>query len=116
MESTPNSKSKLCETYYALHIAGYFRAEKHVQLVTNGFVGPAAEAVRLGTFETILAKSYECPFCDVLIQSLCNRRIMWRRITPQQYLAQSGTAGQELECWIFSYAFAQSREGKAFRV
>ncbi|KAB2571506.1 hypothetical protein DBV05_g9853 [Lasiodiplodia theobromae] len=115
MTTTQGQMDSLCDTCSNINFLEYFQQAIHYKTDRNKFIGPTQDAIRLGDFEDILEKSARCSFCRIVVKALCHRRCYsYRR--PQAVLQNSRMTGQPLQCWMYSYPFAESPAQDTFRI
>lgn len=115
MTTTQGQMDSLCDTCSSINFLEYFQQAIHYRTDRNEFIGPTQDAIRLGDFEDILEKSGRCSFCRIVVKALCHRRCYsYRR--PQAVLQNSRMTGQPLQCWMYSYPFAESPGQDSFRI
>ncbi|OJD35217.1 het-domain-containing protein [Diplodia corticola] len=106
----------LCDTCSKINIYSYFRQAIHCRTGRLGsFVAPTQDAVALGDLEDILDKSVECSFCRIVIKAICHRR-HYSDKDPKAVLASSRSTGKPMQCWMYSYLFAESPAQDTFRI
>ena len=118
MEPVPDNQ--LCESCSKINILQYFQRAVHSRVDESGFVGPTRDALKLGTVNILYKRSSKCSFCRLVIQAMCNRDCD-SDISPEHLVAESQKAQNPIECWLYSYCFAESNLGdvestKAFRI
>jgi hypothetical protein len=99
----------LCAVCANIDFAGYFRNETHVRRYKGGCTRPNEDAVRLGYLEEVYDRSIDCSFCRLTIKALCRR---WERsswTTPQELVDLSNKSGQMMDCYIYSYLYAENK-------
>jgi Heterokaryon incompatibility protein (HET) len=99
----------LCAVCANIDFGEYFRSETHVRRHDGYWVRPSEDAVRLGYLEEVFERSIYCSFCRLTIKALCRRweRSMWQ--TPQELVDQSKKDGEMMECYIYSYLYAENK-------
>lgn len=118
MDPVPNHQ--LCKNCATINIRQYFQHALHSRVDKSNFVGPTKDALKLGTFESLHKRSSECCLCRLVVKAICNRRI-GRKRKIESIIAESQKAQTPIECWLYSYCFADSNRGdvksaKAYRI
>lgn len=110
----------LCQVCAQIDFADYFRRATNSRVDEDGCVGATPDAFRLGLLEHIYQKSSDCPFCWLVVNAICEKQIN-SDFPPKALLARVQTAGSVVECWIYSYLYAdnapsQADSTKAYRI
>ena len=116
----PFPENQLCESCSKINILLYFQRAIHSRVDQLGYVGPTRDALKLGTVDTLHKRRSQCSFCRLVIQAVCNLRID-STLSPERLVAISQKTLAPIECWLYSYCFADSNPGdirspKAFRI
>lgn len=105
MKPLPKRGQQLCKICEGIDFNDYFRRAVNCHTYQDGFVGANKNAVRLGLFEEIVQKSSFCSFCYLVAMAICRRRSSWV-FNPQQKIAADRKRGVVMECWMYSYIYA----------
>ena len=97
---------QLCKICEGIDFKEYFRRAIDCHVYEDGFVGANKNALRLGFFEEIVQRSSSCSFCYLVAMSICRRRSSWL-FSPQQKIAADRKRGFVMECWMYSYIYAE---------
>ena len=118
MEPVPDNQ--LCESCSKINISQYFQRAVHSRVDQSGYAGPTRDALKLGTVDTLHKRGFQCSFCRLVIQAVCYTPIE-SNLSPERLIAKSQKVLAPIECWLYSYYFADSNPGdirspKAFRI
>jgi len=110
----------LCQVCTSINFSEYFQRAINSRVDDQGFPGASLNAFRLGVFEDIYRKSSTCAFCRLAVDAVCNNNI-WSSPTPEAIMACNQTEGRGVECWMYSYLYADNDPDtadsqKAFRI
>ena len=114
------SDQHLCQICTNIDLSRYFLSAINSRVDDSGFVGADHSAIRLGLFENIYQRSSYCDFCRLVVNAMCKKR-QWSSTTPEAIIAQHKTGSPALECWMYSYLYADSNperndSQKAYRI
>lgn len=104
----PVNDQQLCGICLKIELLRYFRDAIDGRVHRDGFVGPTGKALNLGPFEHLYRKSHYCSFCRLVVRAICTRRVQNRQ-TPEIIIAESQKAKTQLQCWLYSYLYAENK-------
>ncbi|KAA6410866.1 MAG: hypothetical protein FRX48_05176 [Lasallia pustulata] len=96
---------QLCEVCEPINFGRYFTNQIDNCVTQYKETGADANALKLGYLKDIYRRSSSCPFCRLVVMAICRNDASWS-FTPDQRVAADLHEEEQIECWIYSYCFA----------
>lgn len=106
----PEALQQLCDVCANINFAEYFQREVNVHRVNDDLVSGNRDARRLGYLKEVHGRSNHCSFCRLAVKALCKRWLPSEWVSPERFVEQSCEQGTEMECFIYSYSYADNGE------
>lgn len=102
------AEAQLCQVCTEIDFVEYFRRPIGSRVDYRGYVGPAPDALSLGLFKDICARSSTCSFCCLVVHAVYTK--FWDEIVmPKDVLKRT----KDMEFRMYSHCYADNDPSKA---